>query len=258
MLNFRLHLPLVLCPLYILFPQVQAQSPPGCATQCSSSAASQAGCGPYAPDSILTMPYTRFNRRRLIDCSADTACVCNSVTFQQAATSCVMQACGTSDTEAAVAYFNSLCPSAAPLAPGNFKLYASKMTHRACGLTKPSPAASSSTSPVTSPSQSVPGSPLSTATEVFSNPTTSASSPRIESTVEGPQKTIIITSQPISNPPTPAPSSSLSGSASASPPARTSPSSPSSRPSSSNAAATPVRAATLVAGGIGALFAVVV
>ena len=194
-------------------------------------------------------------------CSADTACICNSVTFQQAATSCVMQVCSASDAEAAVAYFGSLCPSAAPLAPGEyrtFKLHAFKTTHRACGLTKPSPAASASTSPVTSPSQAA----LSSPTDIFSNSTTSASLQQIGSTVEkeGPQKTITISSQPISNAPTPPSSSSSSGSATASPPARASPSeaSPSSSPLSSNAAATPRRAATLVAGGIGALFAVAV
>jgi hypothetical protein len=36
-----------------------------------------------------------------------------------------MQVCSASDTGAAVAYFNSLCPSAAPLAPGNHEIYAS-------------------------------------------------------------------------------------------------------------------------------------
>ena len=174
---------------------------------------------------------TRVLTQTPIDCSADTACICNSVTFQQAATSCVMQVCSAPDTEAAVAYFNSLCSSAAPLAPGNTDTF--EMTHNACGLTKVSPAT------VT------PG-----GTVIFSYPTTSASGAETETSVEGPQKTITISTQPISNPPMPASSSTLSGSASAS--------SPASSPSSSNAAAAPVRAANLVAGGIGALFAVFV
>ncbi|KAI9511298.1 hypothetical protein F5148DRAFT_377843 [Russula earlei] len=155
----------------------------------------------------------------------DTSCLCTSPTFFQSAATCVGQTCSASDATTAGDYFASLCASAGPSGPVPSSTEVPSTTDTSSEFSSSSTITFSGSGSTTSG----PGTTSSTAPTTLSSPNSVSSSPTTpQTTSSGTQTTSGSTRT----------ASSLSG----------------------NAAATvmPTHVAALVAGGIGALVAVVV
>ncbi|KAH9985443.1 hypothetical protein BJV77DRAFT_1032382 [Russula vinacea] len=269
MLKFSLTLPIILSSLYLSFSQ--AQYLPSCAISCAQSAGYAAGCDPCVPPFIRIMlcPNFTLTLGHPLRYSTDPTCLCQNPTFLSVASSCVQQSCSESDAQAAAAYWNSLCSGYGPSAPPSPSSYGPPPPPSTYGPPPSSTYGPPPSSTYGPPPSSTYGPPPSS---TYGPPPSSTYGPPPSSTYGPPPSSSSVygpppssTSPSVYGPSTTTPyyyttttpsippyggTGSSSGSSS---------SSRSTSSSTSNLAATmPTHAAALVAGGIGALVAVIV